>query len=66
LGDFDTMFARGEFMPLREWLRVNVHEPGRRYAPADLVLRVTGEGISHGPLMKHLYGKLGPLYGISS
>jgi carboxypeptidase Taq len=65
LGDFEAMFARGEFLPLREWLRVNVHEQGRRYAPSELVRRVTGEGISHGPLMKHLYGKLGPLYGIS-
>jgi carboxypeptidase Taq len=65
LGDFAAMFRRGEFQPLREWLRVNVHEPGRRYAPAELVRRVTGAGISHGPLMRHLYGKFGPLYGLS-
>ena len=54
LGDFAAMFRRGEFLPLRDWLRVNVHEPGRRYAPAELVRRVTGDGISHGPLMRHL------------
>jgi carboxypeptidase Taq len=65
LGDLPAMFRRGEFMPLREWLRVNVHEAGRRYAPAELVRRVTGEGISHAPLMRHLYGKFGPLYGIT-
>ena len=59
------MFARGEFLPLRDWLRVHVHEPGRRYAPDELIRRVTGAGISHGPLMRHLRGKLGPLYGLS-
>ena len=65
LGDFAAMFRRGEFLALRDWLRVHVHEPGRRYAPADLVRRVTGEGISHGPLMRHLRGKFGPLYGLA-
>ena len=65
LGDLAAMFRRGEFLPLRDWLRTNVHEPGRRYAPAELVRRVTGEGISHGPLMRHLRGKFGPLYGLS-
>jgi carboxypeptidase Taq len=65
LGDLPAMFRRGEFMPLREWLRTNVHEAGRRYAPAELVRRVTGDSISHAPLMRHLYGKFGPLYGIT-
>jgi carboxypeptidase Taq len=65
LGDFSEMFRRGEFMPLREWLRTNVHEPGRRYAPAELVGRITGESISHGPLMRQLHGKFGPLYGLA-
>jgi len=62
LGDLVAMFRRGEFHPLRDWLRVHVHEPGRRYAPAELVRRVTGEGISYGPLIRHLRGKLEPLY----
>jgi carboxypeptidase Taq len=65
LGDFAEMFRRGEFMPLRDWLRTNVHEPGRRYAPAELVRRITGESISHGPLMRQLHGKFGPLYGLT-
>jgi carboxypeptidase Taq len=59
------MFRRGEFRALRDWLRMHVHEPGRRYAPAELVRRVTGEGFSHGPMMRHLRGKFGPLYGLA-
>ena len=65
LGNLDDMFRRGEFLPLCEWLRVNVHEAGRRYAPEELVRRVTGDGISHVPLMRHLRDKFGPLYGLS-
>ena len=56
------MFARGEFMPLREWLRTNIHAEGRRYPAAELASRVTGKPLSHDALMRHLRGKFGPLY----
>src|SRR5204862_6776309 len=28
LGDVQAMFRRGEFLPLREWLRTNIHSHG--------------------------------------
>jgi carboxypeptidase Taq len=62
LGDLHTMFARGEFMPLHEWLRNNIHAEGRRYPAADLCRRVTGKSLSHDALMRHLRSKFGPLY----
>jgi carboxypeptidase Taq len=62
LGDLEAMFRRGEFAPLREWLRTNIHEHGRRWPAAELVRRVTGKPLSHDPLMRHLRGKFGPLY----
>jgi carboxypeptidase Taq len=65
LGDLAAMFQRGEFRPLLDWLRARIHHQGRRYIPADLVRRVTGEGITHEPLMRHLRGKFGPLYGLT-
>jgi carboxypeptidase Taq len=64
MGDLDVMFRRGEFLPLRDWLRARVHRHGRRYSAAELVRRITGEGISHGPLMRHLRDKFAPLYGL--
>lgn len=54
LGDLDAMFARGEFLPLLEWLRTNVHQYGRRYRARDLVKRVTGRDLSAQPLLDHL------------
>ncbi len=64
LGGLDAQFAQGEFQPLREWLNKNVHQEGQRYTAAQLIERITGKPLSHEPLMKHLWAKLGPLYGI--
>jgi carboxypeptidase Taq len=57
-------FSRGEFDGLRRWLNANIHAHGRRYAPSELVQRVTGKPLTAEPLMRHLEGKLRPLYGI--
>jgi carboxypeptidase Taq len=62
LGDLSEMFRSGEFLPLRDWLRANIHSQGRRYAAAELGRRVTGSPLSHDALMRHLRGKFAPLY----
>lgn len=64
LGGVDEQLARGEFTPLRTWLARNIHHRGQCYSAAELVQLVTGEPLSHAPLMRHLRGKLGPLYGL--
>jgi carboxypeptidase Taq len=35
--------AQGNYAPLLHWLRENVHQHGRRYLPAELMLKATGE-----------------------
>jgi carboxypeptidase Taq len=65
LGDLSDMFRGGEFRPLLDWLRVNIHCHGRRYSAAELVQRVTGKALSHDALMRHLRGKFGPLYDLN-
>jgi len=62
LGDLDAMFAQGNFTPLRHWLNENIHAHGQRYLTANLVEHVTGKPLSAEPLMRHLEGKLMPLY----
>jgi carboxypeptidase Taq len=64
LGDLASQFRRGEFQPLRDWLRAKIHAPGQCHTADQLVRRVTGRPLAHQPLMDHLRGKLGPLYGI--
>jgi carboxypeptidase Taq len=64
LGDLAAAFARGEFRPLREWLRRNIHSQGQCYTAAELVQRVTGKPLSHEPLVRRLREKFDPLYGL--
>lgn len=62
LGGLSAMFAAGEFMPLKEWLNSNIHRHGKQFPPTRLVQEVTGESLSHAPLMSHLRARFGPLY----
>ena len=64
LGDLAGDFRRGRFEPLREWLGAKVHQVGQCYSAAELIERVTGKPLSHDALMRHLRGKLEPLYGL--
>jgi carboxypeptidase Taq len=61
--DLYKQFAAGEFGQLKKWLNTNIHAHGRRYSAAKLCEVVTGKPLSADPLMRHLEGKLKPLYG---
>jgi carboxypeptidase Taq len=64
LGDQDAAFRRGEFAPLLGWLREHIHQHGQRYTAAELVERVTGRSLSHGPWIAQMQAKYGELYGL--
>jgi len=63
LGELDEQFERGEFEPLREWLRENVHRHGRAFTPQELLQRVTGSSMDPAPYLRYLERKLGELFG---
>ncbi len=58
LGNLSDMMARGEFLPLLEWLRENIHRLGRRYEPMELIERATHSRITSEPLIAHLKAKI--------
>jgi carboxypeptidase Taq len=62
--DLYEQFARGEFTALRKWLNKNIHQHGQRYRADELCKVVTGKPLSADPLMRHLEGKLRPVYKI--
>lgn len=64
LGDLGEQFERGEFEPLREWLREHVHRFGRALEPKELLQRAVGGGMDPGPYLGYLDRKLEELYGI--
>jgi len=57
LGDLEEQFARGEFGPLREWLREHIYRHGSIYPPHDLLMRVTGSGLDPEPYLSYLQTK---------
>jgi carboxypeptidase Taq len=49
--------ARGEFGPLLEWLRRELHQHGRKFQPQELVTRITGSPIDPEPYLQYLEAK---------
>jgi carboxypeptidase Taq len=58
LPDLDERFLRGEFAPLREWLREHVHSHGRKFPPRELLRRITGDDLRVEPFLRYLREKL--------
>ncbi|MCK4632632.1 MAG: carboxypeptidase M32 [candidate division Zixibacteria bacterium] len=56
-------FENGQFSPLREWLREKIHRHGGRYRATVLGKKVTGESLSHKPLIDYMTAKFGEIYG---
>jgi carboxypeptidase Taq len=65
LGNLDTLFSQGDFLPLLDWLRGKIYRQGSRYEPAQLIQRVTGSPPDHRPFMETLREKYGELYGLT-
>ena len=64
LGDLHAQFERGEFDALRGWLNAKIHRAGQQYPPAKLIETVTGQKLSHKPLVAHLHARFDELYGL--
>ncbi|KDD74470.1 carboxypeptidase Taq (M32) metallopeptidase [Helicosporidium sp. ATCC 50920] len=63
LPGLDESIAAGEFGKLREWLRVKVHDHGRFFPSADLLLQdVTGQPLNPDIYLDHLESKYSELY----
>jgi carboxypeptidase Taq len=58
LPDVDARIERGEFAPLREWLREHVHRHGRKFPPRELLRRITGDELRVDPFLRYLREKL--------
>jgi carboxypeptidase Taq len=65
LPDLYAQFERGEFRPLREWLRETLHKHGRKFTPRETLQKVVGGPIDVGPFVRYLKRKFGEIYGLS-
>jgi carboxypeptidase Taq len=65
LSGLSDAVARGELLPLRDWLRARIHREGFRYFAEDLVTKVTGRGLTDEDFIGYLRAKYSELYGVS-
>jgi len=61
--DLYDQFARGEFAPLREWMRTRIHVHGAKFFPEELTMKVAGEPINPRPFLDYLKQKYSEIYG---
>jgi carboxypeptidase Taq len=67
LPDLNDGFEQGEFGPLRDWLRENLHRHGRKFTPSEMLERVVGTAeIDPEPYVRYLREKLADIYGIAA
>ncbi len=62
LPDLEDQLAAGQFRPLLQWLRDNVHSRGRRHYTADFAREVTGSDLAPRFLVRYLRERYLPLY----
>jgi carboxypeptidase Taq len=60
--DIPNEIRAGEFTTLRHWLTENLYRQGRKFKPAEIVARATGEPMTIKPYMAYLRGKYDELY----
>lgn len=59
-----AQIAQGEFDELLGWLRQHIHRHGRKYTAAELLRRVTGDGLDAEPWLRYVRRKFGEVYGV--
>src|SRR5437588_4058349 len=65
LPELDGQVEAGEFGPLLGWLHERVHQHGRKFTPAELLLRVTGQELDASYWVAYAERKFGDIYGLN-
>ena len=64
--DHDEKIRTGNFSPLLNWMRRNIHSKGSILEPAELIEDATGSPPSPDPFVRYLSDKTSDLYGINA
>ncbi len=65
LPELDAQLSRGELLPLREWLRTEIHAHGYRDPAEARVTAVTGRGLTDEDFIAYLREKYAALYDVT-
>ena len=58
-------FSGGNFTPLREWLREQIHRHGKTISAQELIQQISGEPLSSNYFLNYLKQKFDQLYGLN-
>jgi len=62
--DLTGRISRGELLPIREWLKLNIYLPGMTYRASELVKHVTGESLTANYFLAYVNHKYSSLYSL--
>jgi len=62
LPDLEKNIAKGNLLPLKDWVTDQVHRWGRQYTSAELIQRVTGTALTPTAFLEQLTEKFSNLY----
>jgi carboxypeptidase Taq len=62
--DLTDRIARGELLPLRDWLKEKIHLPGMTHRAGELVRHVTGEALTADYFLSYVRAKYASLYSL--
>ncbi len=63
--NFEECIENGDFTPIREWLKKNIFEVGRRLKAIEIVEKVTERPVTSEPFVNYLKNKYSEIYHIS-
>jgi carboxypeptidase Taq len=62
--NWQNSLKTGQFGPIRDWLKINVHQMGFWYDPVDLIKKITGEKPNAQYFINYLNEKFTSVFGI--
>jgi len=62
INGYEELIEKGDFAPIREWLKDKIHQYGKMKSPRELVAAITGEGTNATYLMDYLVKKYTAIY----
>lgn len=63
--NLDEQTRNGEFGDLLNWLRINIHQHGRKLKAGEILERTTGQKLSSESWLRYVREKYGEIYGLN-
>ncbi len=64
INNYTDLVRNGDYQPLLDWLRCNIHQHGSTYKASELCEKATGESLNFDYFLKYAKEKFGAIYGV--